>query len=53
MDIVALWDAVRPWWLVWMVILFGAIVFWALRPRNKRRFEEDAEIPFRDGRNGG
>lgn len=53
MDIVTLWDAVRPLWLVWLVIFFGGIVFWALRPGNRQRFEEDGMIPFRDERNGG
>lgn len=52
-DIVALWHAVRPLWLVWMVVLFGLIVFWVLRPGNRRRFEEDGMIPFKDGSNGG
>jgi len=53
MDIIALWDAVRSLWLVWMVLFFGGIVFWALRPKNKRRFEEDGMIPFKDESNGG
>jgi len=35
-------------WLVWLIILFVGIVFWAYRPKNKKRFEEAARIPFKD-----
>lgn len=52
MDIVAVWEMVRPWWLVWLVIFFAAIVFWAYRPCNRRRFEDDGMIPFKDGNDG-
>lgn len=52
MDFSQIADALRPFWLVWMVILFGGIVYWAFRPKNKRRFEKDSMIPFRD-ENGG
>ena len=37
-------------WVVWAVVLFAAIVLWAFRPKNRRRFEADAEIPLRDDR---
>ena len=46
-------EAARPYWLVWLVTLFVGIVFWALRPGNKSRFEEDALIVFKDEGNGG
>lgn len=46
MDLSALSEAVRPMWVVWLVILFVGIVFWAFRPKNKKRFEKDGEIPF-------
>jgi cbb3-type cytochrome oxidase subunit 3 len=35
-----------------MVLLFSSIVLWAFLPRNKKRFEEDASIIFKDERNG-
>ena len=38
----------RSLWLVWLVVLFAVVVWWAYRPRNKKRFEEDAQIPFKD-----
>jgi len=34
------------------MVLFLGIVFWAFRPKNKKRFEDDAQIPFKD-ENGG
>ena len=37
----------RPLWIVWMVVLFLGVVFYALRPRNKRHFDDCAQIPFR------
>ena len=37
----------RPLWIVWMVLLFLGVAFYALRPRNKKHFEECSRIPFR------
>jgi cytochrome c oxidase cbb3-type subunit IV len=39
---------VRSLWLLWLIVLFGLVVWWAYRPKNKKRFEEDARIPFKD-----
>lgn len=35
-----------------MILLFGGIVAWAFMPRNKKRFEEDGDIIFKDEKNG-
>jgi len=35
-------------WVVWLMLIFLGIVFWAFRPRNKRRLESYGEIPFRE-----
>lgn len=35
-------------WTVWAVLVFAGIVFWALRPANRQRFENDARIPLND-----
>ena len=36
------------------VIAFLGIAYWAFRPKNKKRFEQDAQIPFdSDGPEGG
>ncbi|MBF0246768.1 MAG: CcoQ/FixQ family Cbb3-type cytochrome c oxidase assembly chaperone, partial [Alphaproteobacteria bacterium] len=32
--------------------IFLGIVFWAMRPSNKSRFEDDAMIIFKNGNNG-
>ncbi|MCP5372178.1 MAG: cbb3-type cytochrome c oxidase subunit 3 [Hyphomicrobiales bacterium] len=46
-------EVARSWWVVWLMILFTGVLFWAFRPKNRKRFEEDAQIPFRDDQNGG
>lgn len=43
-----IWETVASLWVVWLIVLFAGIVFWAYRPKNKKRFEEDARIPFKD-----
>ena len=48
MDLQRLGETLASLWLVWLIILFVGIVFWAYRPKNKKRFEEDARIPFKD-----
>ncbi|MDZ3836292.1 MAG: cbb3-type cytochrome c oxidase subunit 3 [Rhodospirillales bacterium] len=48
MDLQAVWEALRPYWVVWLIILFAAVVFFAYRPKNKKRFEDAARIPLRD-----
>jgi cytochrome c oxidase cbb3-type subunit 4 len=35
-------------WTVWAVLVFSGIVRWAWRPANRRRFEQDADIPLND-----
>jgi cytochrome c oxidase cbb3-type subunit 4 len=47
-DFEAIFDLVRQLWVLWLMLLFLAIAFWAFRPANKRRFERDAEIPLKD-----
>ena len=48
LDWQAVGEQLRAWWVVWLMILFGAVLFWAFRPKHKKRFEEDARIPFKD-----
>jgi cbb3-type cytochrome oxidase subunit 3 len=33
--------------LIVLIALFAGIVFWAFGRKRKKRFEKDAEIPFR------
>ena len=44
----ALVELARQLWVVWMMLAFIAIAFWAFRPSNKKRFERDAQIPLSD-----
>lgn len=37
----------RPLWIVWMAVLFLGALLYAVRPRNKRHFEDCSRIPFR------
>ncbi len=53
MDLTTLSEMAKSGWVVWLMILFVAIVFWAFRPKNKQRFEEDAKMIFKDDDNGG
>jgi len=40
-------------WVVWIAAVFVAIVWYAYRPRNRKRFEEYASIPLRDDEENG
>lgn len=35
-------------WLVWLIILFLAIVAWVFWPKRKQELERHGEIPLRD-----
>ena len=52
MDLSAIAEKAGSVWLVWLMVLFIGIVFWAFRPRNRRRFERDGEIPFHGEKDG-
>lgn len=54
MDLATISEVARSLWVVWLVAVFVGIVFWAFRPKNKKRFEDDAMIIFKnDDKNGG
>ena len=53
MDLTALSEIARSLWVVWLMMLFLGVVFWAFRPKNRRRFEEHGMIPFKSDENGG
>ena len=53
MDLESIWQAARSLWVLWLMILFLGVVFWAFRPKNRKRFEDYGKIPFRDEGNGG
>lgn len=54
MDVMTLTELARSLWVLWLMAIFIGIAFWAYRPKNKKRFEDDAMIIFRnDQKNGG
>jgi cytochrome c oxidase cbb3-type subunit IV len=53
MTLQSLYEMAGSSWVLWMMALFLGIVLWAFLPRNKGRFEEDANIIFHDEENGG
>jgi len=38
----------QTWGLVYLVILFAAVLGYALWPRNRGKFRDAAEIPFKE-----
>jgi cytochrome c oxidase cbb3-type subunit 4 len=50
MDITTLHGLLATLWTVWAVLICSGIAFWALRPANRKRFEDDARIPLNDER---
>ncbi len=54
MDLMTIVELARSAWVVWLTLIFAGIVFWAFRPSNKKRFEEDAMMIFKhNGDKGG
>jgi cytochrome c oxidase cbb3-type subunit IV len=47
-DLNAIASFLRSFWTVWLMLLFVGVLFWALRPRNKDKFDEASRIPFKD-----
>jgi cbb3-type cytochrome oxidase subunit 3 len=45
-----LYGFLRQLWVVWLLLIFAAIVAWAFWPstRRKREMEDHARIPLRD-----
>lgn len=41
-------DASSMLGLVFFIMMFAVVVFWALRPKNKKAFEEAARIPLQE-----
>ncbi len=43
----AVYEILRPYWVVWLMMLFVGIIWWAFRPRN-RDLERHGSIPLND-----
>jgi len=48
MNLEAVNEILTSIWTVWAILIFAVIVFWAWRPKNRKRFEKDARIPLDD-----
>ena len=48
MDLMTIVELAKSAWVIWLTLVFLGIVFWVFRPSNKKRFEDDANIIFRD-----
>ena len=50
------WDAIlhflRQFWVLWLFIIFVAIVVWTMWPSRKKELEEQGRIPFKDDDQG-
>ncbi len=42
------YETVRSLWSVWLMALFLAVVAYAMWPRNRKKFDEQARIPLED-----
>ena len=34
--------------VIWLIVLFVGILFWAFHPKNRNRYRKDIETPYRD-----
>ena len=41
-------NVLRPFWVLWVIMIFTGVVFYAYWPKNKSRLEEYGNIPLRD-----
>jgi cbb3-type cytochrome oxidase subunit 3 len=49
MDLAAMYPAIKSFWTVWLVLVFGFLVFRALKPSRAPEFRRAAAIPLDDG----
>lgn len=52
MDLETISKTAQSLWIVWLVLLFVGVVWWAYRPKNRKKFQDAANIPFKED-NGG
>jgi len=52
MTMLELSDLARHFWVAWLMLVFVAIGFYAFRPKNRRHFEDCANIPFKTDSEG-
>ncbi len=52
MDLSAVFDAIGVPGVVWLLILFAGVLFWAFWRKTRRRSTGDAPVPFDDDDGG-
>jgi cytochrome c oxidase cbb3-type subunit 4 len=50
MNLSSLGEYLAPLWTLWSIAICLALAYWALRPANRERFRQDANIPLNDER---
>jgi cytochrome c oxidase cbb3-type subunit 4 len=53
MELMDLFHLARSLWVVWLTVVFVAIAYWAYNPGNKKRFDDDAMIIFKNDKGNG
>ncbi len=48
MDLDQITIMLRSFWTVWLMLLFFAIMAYAMWPNNRRKFDDAASIPLKD-----
>ncbi|MBC6441496.1 MAG: cbb3-type cytochrome c oxidase subunit 3 [Rhodospirillales bacterium] len=48
MSIEGIYGYIRQLWVVWLVLLFAGLMIWVFLPRNRERFRDCANLPFKD-----
>jgi len=48
MEFETIFRALHSMWVVWMVLVFVAIVIWTMWPSHKKRIESHGRIPLDD-----
>jgi len=48
MSLAEIYQIAARLWVLWLVLLFVGIMAWTFLPRNRKRLDEAANIPFND-----
>lgn len=48
MDYETLRHFADTWGLVFLLVVFGAVIAWVFRPGSRKTYEKNAEIPLRE-----
>ncbi len=48
MSLAEIYQIAARLWVLWLVLLFVGIMAWTFLPRNRKRLDDAANIPFND-----